>query len=96
MVVDTDRMDGFGDALVASCMVHVHRAPCPRDGEPAYPGALHAFTGRDWEGSVRMWWERTRGRRPLLVHRGDPSDDPGHDLAYGCWCRPETLPAVPS
>lgn len=84
-----------GDAgwpLNPACVVHTHWAPCPHDGAPASPAVLHTEHTPTAEG---LWWDRTHGQRPLVMH---------HDLACGdhalgvadvtCWCQPVVLPAT--
>lgn len=90
MIVDTDNRDAY----VLACMVHTEYAPCSRDGEPASPIPLHAWTERDPDSSVAMWALRTGQQRPLLIHNGDVLDVPEHHLDTTCWCSPEVRKAV--
>lgn len=93
MVVDTHPLwgDGIGDVFVAACMVHVHFAPCPLDGEPATSIPVHAWTDQTRAETLTMWDKRTHRQRPLVIHNGSPADPHQHELTGDCWCEPETL-----
>jgi hypothetical protein len=89
-VMDTDDM-----AASPACVVHTNWAPCPHDGQPACPEALHALPGMGTSRSdaLRMWKIRTHRQRPLVIHRvdGRPADE--HDIdGTGCLCGPELFP----
>src|ERR1700755_2739447 len=98
MAEDDDVLAGGGGgrggvvALQTVCMVHTHYAPCPRNGEPASTGALHAEDINGPAEAVRFWWLRTRGQRTLLLHHGTFGDD--RELSAGCWCEPEVFLAT--
>lgn len=89
-VVDTDN----NDATVVACMVHTHYAPCPFNGQPASPIALHSDDVRDGGrlAAVAFWRIRTNGQRPLVLHHGSLTDGT-HELAPDCACGPELLGA---
>ena len=91
-VMDTD------DPLLpvsGACVVHTHWAPCPHDGEPASPEALHTVPHPSREEAISSWERKTRRQRPLVLHRGTWSDRPDHNIETdeGCWCDPEFFAA---
>jgi len=89
-ILDTDN----DDRLVVACVVHTHYAPCPRDGEPANPLAIHADEASPGRAQAIGWWRRTTaGQRPLVIHRGDMTDGT-HEIVEDCRCAPEILAAV--
>jgi hypothetical protein len=75
-----------------ACMVHTHYAPCPRDGEPANPGAVHTDQVPTREKAVAMWRLRTHEQRTLVVHVGRFGDEhrTGPD-DVDCPCGPEVI-----
>ncbi len=90
-VIDSD---GGAPWLSPACMVHTCWAPCPSDGEPASPIAIHCLPGTSRSDAVRMWKIRTHRQRPLVVHRVDGRGAEEHDVeGNGCPCGPEVLPA---
>lgn len=91
-VYDTDI-----DQAVSSCMVHCHVWPCPRNGQPANETPVETWERPGDRAAIVNEWElRTKGQRPLLIHRWEPRDFlPDGRLHDGrdCWCNPEFLPA---
>lgn len=77
-----------------ACMVHTQFAPCPLNGQPACPVALHSLPGTSRTDALRMWHIRTHKQRPLVIHRVDGRPAEEHDIEGGeCPCGPEVLAA---
>lgn len=86
-------LDGDGGRL--ACIVHTHIAPCPLNGQPASPGALHCDDQPGREAVIGYWVAATDGQRTLVIHRGDiASKHKPHRLrpdVLDCWCEPEVF-----
>lgn len=82
--------------ISGACVVHTHYVPCPLNGQPASPVALHAADGEPSRAEAVASWERkTHRQRPLVLHRGSLADTPDHNIEsdVGCWCGPELFAA---
>lgn len=86
-------LDADTNQLFWACMVHTAWAPCPLNGQPANPTPVELTNDTGRVAAFRMWEERTRRQRPLVLHHGSWADDRDHD-GSACWCQSETFPAV--
>jgi len=91
-VLDTDA-PAREQVIERACAVHTHMSPCPHDGQPASSAAMHADTLLGRHRVLVDWWNKTRGQRPIVLHRGSWADD--HTLSAGCRCKPEVVLASP-
>jgi hypothetical protein len=77
-----------------ACVVHTHYLPCPRDGQPASPAALHWLPGRSRTEALESWEHWYGRQRPFVIHRDDGRAAEEHDISgTGCPCGPEVLAA---
>lgn len=90
LILDTDT-----DRMRPACQVHcTFVLPCRHSGQPAAPEPMHTDSVPSREAAIRHWQQRTRGQRPLVVHRGSFSDREHRfddTLPASCWCGVETV-----
>lgn len=79
---------------ITVCLVHCHYQPCPADGQPAVPAALHTDDHVGKVPAVAEWATRTARQRPPVIHQGSLAcTAPAHETdGVLCWCHPEVIP----